>query len=275
MSTFMATADHVAAGGRWHVIDAEGLVLGRIATAAARLLQGKHKASYTPFLDGGDHVVVVNAAKVKLTGRKEDQKIYRQHSGYEGGLREERARLVRQRRPERLVEEAVRGMLPKTKLGEAMYRKLKVYDRTTRTRRRNPPSSRSHNVAAVQYYGTGRRKTSTARVFLRPGSGAISVNQKTFETFFPTEALRTQIRQPLILTETADKFDILATVAGGGVSGQAGAVRLGIARALVEYNLELRKRLKDEGLLTRDARAKERKKYGMAGARKRFQFSKR
>jgi small subunit ribosomal protein S9 len=112
-------------------------------------------------------------------------------------------------------------------------------------------------------------------VFLRPGSGAVSINQRTFETFFPTEALRTQIRQPLLLTETADKFDILATVAGGGVSGQAGALRLGIARALVEYNTELRKRLKDEGLLTRDARAKERKKYGMAGARKRFQFSKR
>jgi small subunit ribosomal protein S9 len=130
-------------------------------------------------------------------------------------------------------------------------------------------------VAAVQYYGTGRRKTSTARVFLRPGTGAISVNRRAFEMFFPTESLRTQIRRPLVLTETTDKFDILATVAGGGVSGQAGAVRLGISRALVEYNLELRKKLKEEGLLTRDARAKERKKYGMAGARKRFQFSKR
>jgi small subunit ribosomal protein S9 len=130
-------------------------------------------------------------------------------------------------------------------------------------------------VAAVQYYATGRSKTSTARVFLRPGTGAISVNRRAFEAFFTTEALRTQIKQPLVLTETSDKFDILATVAGGGVSGQAGAVRLGIARALVEYNLELRKRLKGEGLLTRDARAKERKKYGMAGARKRFQFSKR
>jgi small subunit ribosomal protein S9 len=130
-------------------------------------------------------------------------------------------------------------------------------------------------VAAVQYYGTGRRKTSTARVFLRPGTGAISVNHKTFDAFFTTEAIRTVIRQPLVLTETADKFDILATVAGGGVSGQAGAVRLGISRALVAYNLELRKKLKEEGLLTRDARAKERKKYGMAGARKRFQFSKR
>jgi small subunit ribosomal protein S9 len=130
-------------------------------------------------------------------------------------------------------------------------------------------------VAAVQYYGTGRRKTSTARVFLRPGTGAITINYRTFEGFFPTEALRTQIRRPLVLTENTEKFDILATVEGGGVSGQAGAVRLGISRALVEYNAELRKALKEEGMLTRDARAKERKKYGMAGARKRFQFSKR
>jgi small subunit ribosomal protein S9 len=127
----------------------------------------------------------------------------------------------------------------------------------------------------VQYYGTGRRKTSTARVFLRPGAGTLTINRRKFEEFFPTEALRTQIRTPMVLTETTDKFDVLATVAGGGVSGQAGAVRLGIARALVTYNLELRKALKNEGLLTRDARAKERKKYGMAGARKRFQFSKR
>ena len=127
MSTFIANADRAAQGLRWHLIDADGQVLGRIATKAARILQGKHKASYTPFIDTGDHVVVVNAAKVKLTGRKEDQKIYRQHSGYEGGLREERARIVRQRKPERLVEDAVRGMLPKTKMGEAMYRKLKVY----------------------------------------------------------------------------------------------------------------------------------------------------
>ena len=130
-------------------------------------------------------------------------------------------------------------------------------------------------MAAVQYYGTGRRKTSTARVFLRPGTGAITVNYRTFEGFFPTEALRMQIRRPLVLTENTEKFDSLATVEGGGVSGQAGAVRLGISRALIEYNAELRKALKDEGMLTRDARAKERKKYGMAGARKRFQFSKR
>jgi large subunit ribosomal protein L13 len=127
MSTFIANAQQAIENSKWHVIDANGQVLGRIATVAARLLQGKHKATYTPFIDTGDHIVVVNAKTVKLTGRKEDQKIYRQHSGYEGGLREERARVVRAKRPERLIEEAVRGMLPKTKMGEAMYRKLKVY----------------------------------------------------------------------------------------------------------------------------------------------------
>ena len=130
-------------------------------------------------------------------------------------------------------------------------------------------------MAEIQYYGTGRRKTSTARVFLRPGSGTLTINRKTFEQAFPTEAHRNQIKQPLAVTETADKFDVLATIAGGGIAGQAGALRLGIARALVEYNIELRPRLKKEGFLTRDARIKERKKYGQKGARKRFQFSKR
>ena len=130
-------------------------------------------------------------------------------------------------------------------------------------------------MPVTEFYATGRRKTSSARVFLRPGKGAVTVNHREFEEFFPTEALRTQIKTPLVLTQTVEQFDVVATVAGGGINGQAGAVRLGIARALVEYNAELRKALKKGGLLTRDARAKERKKYGMAGARKRFQFSKR
>ena len=112
-------------------------------------------------------------------------------------------------------------------------------------------------------------------MFLRPGTGTITVNRREFANYFPTEALRVQVRQPLHLTESHDKFDVLCTVSGGGITGQAGAVRLGIARALCEFSAELRPRLKKEGLLTRDARAKERKKYGMAGARKRFQFSKR
>ena len=112
---------------KWHVIDANDVVLGKLASRAAQLLMGKHKASWTPFIDTGDHVVVVNAAKVRLTGRKDEQKVYRYHSGYEGGLRVERAKDLRQKNPSRIVEEAVRGMLPKTKLGEAMWRKLKVY----------------------------------------------------------------------------------------------------------------------------------------------------
>ena len=130
-------------------------------------------------------------------------------------------------------------------------------------------------MPSIEYYGTGRRKTSTARVFLRPGTGSITVNHREFERFFPTDALRTQVRRPLLVTETGEKFDVLATVAGGGVNGQAGAVRLGIARARVEFNAELRAQLKKDGLLTSDSRVKERKKYGLAGARKRFQFSKR
>ena len=130
-------------------------------------------------------------------------------------------------------------------------------------------------MAVIQYYGTGRRKSSTARVFLRPGSGQITINAKAIADAVNTESLRLQVRAPLVLTETLDKFDVVATTSGGGISGMAGALRLGIARALCLYNAELRGRLKKAGLLTRDQRAKERKKYGLAGARKRFQFSKR
>lgn len=125
MGTFNPSAKTI--DRQWHIIDAKDQVLGRVATVAARLLQGKHKATWAPFIDTGDHVVIVNASSVKLTGKKEEQKIYRQHSGYEGGLREERAKDVRVRRPNRIMEEAVYGMLPKTKLGRAMYSKLKVY----------------------------------------------------------------------------------------------------------------------------------------------------
>ena len=130
-------------------------------------------------------------------------------------------------------------------------------------------------MADIQYYGTGRRKSATARVYLRPGKGDIKVNKREIETYFPNETLRMIIRQPLQLTDTIAKFDVLVNVDGGGVSGQAGAVRHGIARALLEFNSELRKKLKRAGLLTRDPRMKERKKYGQKGARKRFQFSKR
>ena len=130
-------------------------------------------------------------------------------------------------------------------------------------------------MADIQYYGTGRRKTSTARVYLRPGSGDIIINRRTFDEYFPNEALRMIIRQPLRLTDTTGKFNILVNVAGGGTSGQAGAVRHGITRALLEFNADLRPTLKKAGLVTRDPRQKERKKYGQKGARGRFQFSKR
>ena len=128
---------------------------------------------------------------------------------------------------------------------------------------------------STQFYGTGRRKTSTARVFLRPGQGKIEVNGRDLETYFARDVLKMQVKQPLALTETAEKFDVVASVEGGGGTGQAGALRHGISRALLEFNPELRERLKGEGFLTRDPRKKERKKYGLAGARKRFQFSKR
>lgn len=127
----------------------------------------------------------------------------------------------------------------------------------------------------VQQLATGRRKTATARVFLRPGKGEITVNHRPFEQYFVSESARAYVRQPLLAAELADRFDVLILAKGGGISGQAGAVRLGIARALVEFNSELRGKLKQLGLLTRDARAHERKKYGQKGARKRFQFSKR
>jgi small subunit ribosomal protein S9 len=130
-------------------------------------------------------------------------------------------------------------------------------------------------LSELNYYGTGRRKTSTARVFLRPGAGGVEVNGRALDGYFPNDVLRMIVKQPLLLTETAEKFDVTVTVEGGGAAGQAGAIRHGISRALLEFNAELRERLKSAGLLTRDPRKKERKKYGLAGARKRFQYSKR
>lgn len=130
-------------------------------------------------------------------------------------------------------------------------------------------------MSTTQYYGTGRRKTATARVFLRPGTGEIKVNDHSLDDYFGNDVLKMIVRQPLLLTETAEKFDVLATVEGGGVAGQAGALRHGITRALLELDVELRSRLKAAGFVTRDPRKKERKKYGLRGARARFQFSKR
>jgi small subunit ribosomal protein S9 len=130
-------------------------------------------------------------------------------------------------------------------------------------------------MASIQYYGTGRRKSAVARVYLRPGSGNIVVNKRTFDVYFPNRVLKMIIRQPLLMTETAENFDIFVNVRGGGSAGQAGAIRHGLSRALLAFNPELRPRLKSAGFLTRDAREVERKKYGQPKARRRFQFSKR
>jgi len=130
-------------------------------------------------------------------------------------------------------------------------------------------------VPNIQYYGTGKRKKAIARVYLKPGQGGFSVNRRKLEDYFPDEALKIVVKQPLLITETAEKFDVRVFTLGGGITGQAEAIRLGIARALLKFNVELRKKLKDAGFLTRDARIKERKKYGQPGARKKFQFSKR
>jgi small subunit ribosomal protein S9 len=135
--------------------------------------------------------------------------------------------------------------------------------------------AKSYMAELVQYYGTGRRKSSVARVFLRPGNGDFKVNGRPFEVYFVTAAQRNMAKQPLLSTETAANFNVIANVSGGGVNGQAGALKLGVARALMEFNVELRKKLKAEGMVSRDSRSKERKKYGQKGARKRFQYSKR
>jgi large subunit ribosomal protein L13 len=160
MGSFVPTAGSV--DRQWHVIDADAQVLGRVATEAARLLQGKHKAIYTPHIDTGDHVVVVNAARVKLTGRKEEQKLYRYHSGYEGGVRQERAKELKQRNPVRMVEEAVRGMLPKTKMGGAMWHKLKVYAEAVHPHQAQKP--RPTGRAAADGEGKPVRKSSKREV---------------------------------------------------------------------------------------------------------------
>ena len=148
MKTVIPSADGLVR--QWHLIDADGQVLGRVASQAALVLMGKTKPIYTPFLDTGDHVIVVNAAKVRLTGRKEEQKLYRYHSGYEGGVREERAKEVRAKQPARIVEEAVRGMLPKTKLGEAMWRKLKVYADAEHPHKAQKPRPRGNRSSSTR-----------------------------------------------------------------------------------------------------------------------------
>ena len=175
-----------------------------------------------------------------------------------------------------MIEIAVKGMLPKNTLGREMYRKLKVYAGPQSPARRPAAASPGYLIMAItQNYGTGRRKSSTARVFLRKGTGNITVNDRPLDEFFGRETARMIVRQPLELTKNTETFDIKVTATGGGTTGQAGAIRLGIARALVEYDETLKSELRKAGFMTRDAREVERKKVGLHKARRATQFSKR
>ena len=212
MKTFSAKPQEVER--KWYVIDAADKVLGRVAVEAANILRGKNKTIFTPHVDCGDFVIIVNADKVVLTGNKENAKIYTRFSGYVGGQ-------------------------------------------------------------TTPYNATGRRKTAIAHAWLTEGSGRITINRRGFEEYLPTVQLQNAVLQPFQVTNTMNKFDVNVVTKGGGIHGQVGAIRMAIARALVQVDEASRSQLREFGLLTRDSRMKERKKPGRPGARKRYQFSKR
>ena len=219
----------------------------------------------------------MNAEKIQVTGNKLDQKRYYRHSGYPGGLRSRTLREQLDRRPTEVLRVAVKGMLPKNRLARQQITKLKIYAGPEHPHEaQNPKPLEPDSVSQVaQYRGTGKRKTSVARVILRPGDGATWVNGRTLEEYFPRSVWQTIAVSPLKVAGLEGQYDLRVRVHGGGLTGQAGAVRHGIARALVEANPELRIPLKREGFLTRDARQVERKKAGLHKARKAPQFSKR
>ena len=262
----------------WFVVDAAGKTLGRLCSELAFRLRGKHKPTWTPHVDTGDYFVVINADKIAVTGNKLKDKMYYRFTGYIGNLKSESLEQALDRHAERVIEIGVKGMLPKTPLAARCSASSRS---TPAPSTRTPPSSRSRwtckrtHMALQQNYGTGRRKSSTARVFLRKGTGNITVNGRALDEFFGRETSRMIVRQPLELTKMTDAFDVLVTVEGGGTTGQAGAIRLGIARALVEYNDTLKPELRKAGYMTRDAREVERKKVGLHKARRATQFSKR
>ena len=278
-TTFMQSKETV--NRNWYVIDAKDIPLGRVASKAATILRGKHKVTYTPHVDCGDYVIIVNADKVALTGNKLEGKIYYDHSRYVGGLRERTAKEMRENYPVEMVERAVKGMLPHNRLGRAMYKKLFVYAGEDHKHQAQKPVQ----IMAKEkrsFYGTGRRKGSVAKVTLTPGTGKITVNGRDVNEYMPYDVLVMDLKQPLVVTGNEKTFDVNADVFGGGFSGQTGAIRLGITRALLVYDEaneanedSYRKILKANGFITRDPRVKERKKYGLKGARRAPQFSKR
>ncbi len=260
----------------WFLVDAEGQTLGRLATRIADTLRGKGKPVYTPHVDTGDFVVVVNAEKIAVTGSKLDTKIYYRHTGLP--RRDQAAHAARAARAP-----SDRGH-PQGGQGDAPEEQARVgADHEAEDLRRSRPSARragaeDHGARVseiAQYLGTGKRKTSVARVILRPGDGQTWINGRTLDEYFPRPLHRKMVLAPLEVAEAASTYDLRVRVAGGGPSGQAGAIRHGIARALVEADPEMRIPLKRQGFLTRDARIVERKKAGLHKARKAPQFSKR
>ena len=276
--TYSAKPGEVERG--WYVVDADGETLGRLATRIADTLRGKLKPEYTPHIDTGDFVVVINCERIRVTGKKMDDKIYYRHSGYHGGLREETLRDLLGRRPEEVIRRAVKGMVPRNAARSRAAPEAQGV-RRPRAPARGPGAQAARREEVVMaendavYRGTGKRKTSVARVILTPGSGAFTVNGRALDEYFGRPTLRTTATSPLELTGLRDRFDVKALCDGGGITGQAGALRHGIARALIEADPELRIALKQKGFLTRDAREVERKKAGLKGARRRPQFSKR
>ena len=300
---------------QWHVIDASDVVLGRLATHAATLLRGKHKPTFAPHVDTGDFVVIVNAGKVALTGNKRQTKVAYRHSGYPGGLKQIGYEELLTKRPERAIELAVKGMLPHNKLGRQLIKKLKVYagaehpharaaagavrdqaDRavsagegnsmtditeTEVAAARAPEATEAPAPVARAPRGdrpiqtVGRRKEAIVRVRIVPGTGKITCNGRDLEAYFPSKVHQQLIKEPLVTAEKPESFDVIANLRGGGTTGQAGALRLGIARALIVNEPDDRPALKKAGFLTRDARVKESKKYGLKKARKAPQYSKR
>ncbi|KAI4453841.1 ribosomal protein l13 [Holotrichia oblita] len=233
MKTYFAKAETVES--KWYIVDASGKTLGRLASSVAAILRGKNKTVYTPNVDCGDNVIVINCKDVVLTGNKLEDKTYKYHTGYIGGLKEVKYGKLIETKPEFIMYKAVKGMLPKN-----------------------------------------RRKKAIARVRLIPnGSGNILINSRGIDDYFGMDTLKYIVRQPLVLTGTSDKFDVSINVYGGGFTGQAGAIRHGISRALTQANIDYRPALKKAGFLTRDPRMKERKKYGLKKARRAPQFSKR
>ena len=316
MTTYSAKPAEVEK--KWVMIDASGLVVGRLASIVALRLRGKHKPTFTPHVDDGDNVIIINAAKIVLTGKKRENKVYYHHTGYIGGIKERTARSILDGKfPERVVEKAIERMLPRGPLGRAPARQSSRLSRpgssargansgNTRCRGHEPqeqeervtmaegtmqsldqlstlkPAAAPEAPKYVQKldkqgraYATGKRKDAVARVWVKPGSGKIEINTRAIEVYFARPVLRMLIQQPLVATNRNGQYDVICTVSGGGLSGQAGAVRHGLSKALMAYEPDLRGALKKGGFLTRDSRVVERKKYGKAKARRSFQFSKR